>query len=246
MSATPIIGTGASLVVAPVAVSQGHGPASYNQTNSALGASGGLTLSLLGLTNTGLQFNTGVASTSASGIGTTATASATLASANLGINATTQNLFGPATVVSLLGLRTGEIRSTASVDAAGLFQGSSSIAGLGLTTTLGTVNAGLLGNVTPAVNAVLLDVLGLKITLNEQITDGDMFTTNALSLRFTNFVSGTNLVNGAVILGQSQVVRATPVAPPAVPEPATWAMMIAGFGMVGAAMRSRRRIMVLA
>jgi len=28
--------------------------------------------------------------------------------------------------------------------------------------------------------------------------------------------------------------------PPAVPEPATWAMMIAGFGLVGAAMRRRR------
>ena len=27
----------------------------------------------------------------------------------------------------------------------------------------------------------------------------------------------------------------------AVPEPATWAMMIAGFGMIGAGMRTRRR-----
>lgn len=33
-----------------------------------------------------------------------------------------------------------------------------------------------------------------------------------------------------------------PPAPPAVPEPATWAMMIAGFGLVGAAMRRRRVI----
>lgn len=32
------------------------------------------------------------------------------------------------------------------------------------------------------------------------------------------------------------------VPPPAVPEPATWAMMIAGFGLVGAAMRRRRLI----
>jgi hypothetical protein len=35
----------------------------------------------------------------------------------------------------------------------------------------------------------------------------------------------------------------TPV-PGAVPEPASWAMMIAGFGMVGAAMRTRRRTSV--
>lgn len=33
----------------------------------------------------------------------------------------------------------------------------------------------------------------------------------------------------------------TPVATSAVPEPATWAMMIGGFGMVGGAMRYRRR-----
>jgi hypothetical protein len=30
-------------------------------------------------------------------------------------------------------------------------------------------------------------------------------------------------------------------APNAVPEPATWAMMLVGFGMVGSAMRYRRR-----
>jgi len=246
LNTTPIIGASTSLTLGPVAVSEGHGPAGYSRSATAANASGGLTLSTLGLTNTGLQFKTGIVSSTASGIGSTATASAEIASLNLALNATTPRLFGAPTVLTLLGISTGAINSTASVDAAGVFTGSSSIAGLGLTTTLGTVNAGLLGNVTPAVNAVLLDVLGLKITLNEQITDGDLFTTNALSLRFTNFVSGTNLVNGSILLGQSQVARALPVAPPAVPEPATWAMMIAGFGLVGAAMRSRRRDIVTA
>lgn len=37
----------------------------------------------------------------------------------------------------------------------------------------------------------------------------------------------------------------TPIgSPPAVPEPASWAMMVGGFGLVGGAMRGRRRIAV--
>ncbi|HEX5377908.1 MAG TPA: PEPxxWA-CTERM sorting domain-containing protein [Phenylobacterium sp.] len=38
----------------------------------------------------------------------------------------------------------------------------------------------------------------------------------------------------------SQSVTATVAALPGVPEPATWAMMIAGFGLVGMSLRSRR------
>ncbi|MDO6415786.1 PEPxxWA-CTERM sorting domain-containing protein [Sphingomonas sp. BIUV-7] len=36
-------------------------------------------------------------------------------------------------------------------------------------------------------------------------------------------------------------LAATPVAPAAVPEPASWAMMVGGFGLLGAALRSNRR-----
>jgi hypothetical protein len=39
-------------------------------------------------------------------------------------------------------------------------------------------------------------------------------------------------------------VGAAPVQPSAVPEPATWAMFIGGFGLVGAAMRRRQRVAV--
>jgi hypothetical protein len=38
-------------------------------------------------------------------------------------------------------------------------------------------------------------------------------------------------------------IDGTVVDPPVVPEPATWAMMIAGFGLVGVAVR-RRRVVV--
>jgi len=38
----------------------------------------------------------------------------------------------------------------------------------------------------------------------------------------------------------------TPPPPPTVPEPATWAMMIGGFGLLGAAVRRRRRMGAIA
>ncbi|MEO9468834.1 PEPxxWA-CTERM sorting domain-containing protein [Parasphingorhabdus sp.] len=45
--------------------------------------------------------------------------------------------------------------------------------------------------------------------------------------------------NDSFKLGLIKASFTTP--PPAVPEPSTWAMMIGGFGLVGGAMRSRRR-----
>ena len=57
----------------------------------------------------------------------------------------------------------------------------------------------------------------------------------------TAFVTGLSFVDG----GDVQLTQtANPVS--FVPEPASWAMMIAGFGMVGAAARSRRRVAVAA
>ncbi|MBU3079370.1 choice-of-anchor A family protein [Sphingomonas sp. XMGL2] len=53
---------------------------------------------------------------------------------------------------------------------------------------------------------------------------------------------------GASVQGNAFTGVPAPVAPPisAVPEPATWATMIAGFGLVGFALRSRRRLPVVA
>lgn len=44
--------------------------------------------------------------------------------------------------------------------------------------------------------------------------------------------------------GAQDLLYWTKVPPPAVPEPATWAMMLIGFGAIGHAMRSRRRTKV--
>lgn len=59
---------------------------------------------------------------------------------------------------------------------------------------------------------------------------------------FDTTVSGQNITSA---VGQGTPVRGGGVPPPgAVPEPATWATMILGFGLIGGAMRRRQRQMV--
>lgn len=61
------------------------------------------------------------------------------------------------------------------------------------------------------------------------------------SLTFNIFDTGDSGYDSAVFI-QGGTIGTVPVPPGAVPEPATWAMMIGGFGLAGAAMRRRRRI----
>ena len=56
-----------------------------------------------------------------------------------------------------------------------------------------------------------------------------------------------NYVNGFINIGNGGVTGGTPYTPPAVggpavPEPATWALMISGFGLAGVALRRRRAV----
>ena len=56
------------------------------------------------------------------------------------------------------------------------------------------------------------------------------------------FVSGANALTFDVTdLGQPTALLVTNLSGTAVPEPATWAMMLVGFGMVGFGLRSRRK-----
>jgi hypothetical protein len=81
------------------------------------------------------------------------------------------------------------------------------------------------------------DIYGLVFTLD----DG-----NAVNL-WSNGDFGGGAVYGAAVMNRTDILDYTeePVAlTPAVPEPATWALMIAGFGLIGAAMRRRQRARV--
>lgn len=65
------------------------------------------------------------------------------------------------------------------------------------------------------------------------------------STAFYRFDAGTALDKFYLTYGaSSDVVLYKTVTPPAVPEPATWALMLAGFGSVGYAMRRRRNMAV--
>ena len=61
---------------------------------------------------------------------------------------------------------------------------------------------------------------------------------------FSNGLRGSGLIEavaGNSDAGQLRISTFTPTPPRGVPEPATWAMMMLGFGVVGASMRANRR-----
>lgn len=81
--------------------------------------------------------------------------------------------------------------------------------------------------------------------------DGAPLRTFSILLPSTSYAS---LLDGSAVLALTQtsgnfIRLGTPTLRvdflPAVPEPATWAMMLIGFGAIGASMRSRRRLRAL-
>ncbi|MDP1028654.1 PEPxxWA-CTERM sorting domain-containing protein [Sphingomonas sp. KR1UV-12] len=80
-------------------------------------------------------------------------------------------------------------------------------------------------------------------------TDNTKFATNKQTTNLPASITGNMWVIGASVNGPDNLNDAFKLAQltvTAVPEPATWAMMLVGFGMVGAAARYRRRKAVAA
>jgi hypothetical protein len=203
------------LTVPPISFAElpvsGSAPPPYNVTNSLLSFS--TTLGPASLT-------TGLLTDTASGDAGMGLATATLN--NLAIS-----------LDSIFDLTSTLISSTSSVNGTPSATGSTTITGLTITVLGSTVTI----PVNPTPNDVIFNVAGLTITLNQQIPDlseSAGITTNAIALDFNKFPFGTNLVNGSVDVGQS-------FASLNVPEPSTWAMMLAGFAGLGYAGYRRAR-----
>jgi PEP-CTERM motif len=231
-----------NVAVGPLAATSGSAPPNYNVSNSvaSLNQSAVLTGGLAGTTE---RLQTGLLTSNSTGTATGASATATVNNLSTGIGLTALNDLALASIFRF-GATTIQSQSTASSIGGLSASGATTIEGL----TLGgsalqnfEFNAALFSN--PAPNTVLFDFGGLSIILNQQIRNGDGLnslgiTTNAINVGFNNFVAGTGLANGNIIIGQTRAGVTAGVA--AVPEPATWAMMLIGFGAMGVSMRRRK------
>ncbi len=238
------------VVVGPVAGVSGITPPGYDKTLTVASLNSAINLGLVSLIRAGLNINTGVltSTTNANGnlLGGTNSGFANALVNNANVNLFTKASVAPA--ITTLGLGADTIRSAsyAATDGTnGFVRGQSVLSNLNLT-VLSLLDIHLAENAQVAANTVLLDTLGLKIILNEQIISGNgtadaSIQTNAFHLFFDDYVLGLRTITGGLIIGHSAVrIQVDPRAP-SVPEPAVWLQMIAGFGLVGSVVRSRRK-----
>ena len=231
----------ATASVTPVAPVAGTSPPDYALTGSAASLNQSLALGVLSNTAINQAITTGLISTSASATLPAASGSATVN--NLSTGLTTRLSVAPS--LNILGIAANSVTSTSSINASGPLTaiGTTSITGLNLSgLALGATSIDGAAFVNPAVNAVLLNVLGLRIVLNEQLLTGDGLTTrglttNAIHATFTNFLVGGGLLSGDLIVGQSTAAGSIATA---VPEPASLALLLVGFAAVDTAARRRQ------
>src|SRR6266545_639184 len=232
MSAKPwlrslhILGTAAALAAAPLcwAASSGSGSGHGLQANIAavaLVTGNPLATLSLGPAPNGVSgaappdFN--VTGTSVSILGSILSGAVSVGSGTL--NATTNSALGAnavqsagsvqnfnAALGSLLSLTAQAVASSATASCSAgsvVFTGSSTLTNVAVGGAVGSPS--VVAN--PAANTVLLDVLGVRIVLNEQIQNSDTFTVNAIHVTLNNAVlSGLGVLSGDIYVAQSRVV----------------------------------------
>ena len=107
--------------------------------------------------------------------------------------------------------------------------------------TLRFADAGLAGNTYSAtVDGFTQTFTSIGSVLNNSFSFTPLASTNAANLVFTSITS-PNTSNGPTLAN----ITLSSASVAAVPEPANWAMMIVGFGLIGTGLRYRRRGTVL-
>lgn len=119
-------------------------------------------------------------------------------------------------LLSLLAIDATVLQST--VDISGTCGGN--LTAVGKTTIVAGIVGGTIKTtsipVNPAPNTVLLNLLGIRVVVNEQIKTGDGvnnrgLTVNAIHISFANVsLAGIGLVNGDIIVSQSKAQRTCP------------------------------------
>lgn len=218
LTITPSVGTAARITSGPFPAVSGSAPAPYELTDSALSASAQPFLS------------TGVLTVNAS-----SNVDSSSGFRNAGADATVNDL---SLLLNSFGidLQATTVQSTAAVT--GEFGTFSAV---GTTTFEDLMLNGVASLfVTPMPNTILLALPGLTITLNKQITSGNLpgsfgIGVSAIHADFNNFLApDLSLVNGDIIISHSQASMMG-----VVPEPETYTMLLAGIGLMAAIVRRR-------
>jgi hypothetical protein len=239
-----------STITANVAVGKvtGTTPGAYDSDHSLANINSNLTLSGNFIASGNNKLNAGAVTYRAVSNGTnygTGSVSMINASTVLG-----NSLFGILSS-TVLGLSADVIGSTTTVSGASgslVGTGGSTLTNLAFTgSAFHGLNLDASAYVSPAANTILLSLAGLKVTLNEQIATGNgttalAYQTNAIHITLDDYILNGSLLTGDIILGHSEASIAgfVPTVTGPVPELATWAMMIAGFGLIGTALRRHR------
>ena len=85
-------------------------------------------------------------------------------------------------------------------------------------------------------------------TGSTDVEEAGFLVSSALAAGMNTLTVNYNVdaASSAVAAGYSGNLTLAPVVSAVVPEPATWAMMMAGFGIVGAGLRRRRTLTTVA
>jgi hypothetical protein len=210
LTLTPTIGTVVNITSGPLPTITGTAPSPYSLTNSLASAS------VSGILSTGI-LNVAASSTVTGLAGTVSTQGSSIVN---GLNLA---------ILNVLGITSGVIQTTSTVTGD---VGTLTPAG---TTTITNLAVGGLApfnaSITPVANDVILNLLGVEVTLNRQVTTDTAalasIRTDGIAVDFTNVAAVINGTAG-VLNGEITIATSTATERLAVMEPATIAELSTG------------------